>query len=261
MKGNEVTSLNDDPLNVEEPERQENQQSLVRTTKTIVFREDAGSYLDPSIISSRFFNAFNHTLVIPEQSGQNITIGVTSAHPGEGKTIVAANMALSTALSTERDTVLVDLNPRYPRLHTAFGLDVRPGLADALVESSVCVARTKVKHLHVVTAGNVRKMGVLPEPSGKGKPVQEHAVRNSALMLLTNFRDVLYTLQQEFGFVIVDMAAANDPALPALFAQQMHGLLVVIDTNRTKREHIDHLMNRFGADRIRGFVLNRVPGA
>jgi Mrp family chromosome partitioning ATPase len=255
-----VASIEDDPLHLESEEPEKGQQALIRTTKSIVIRSDAGTILDPTVISPRFFNAFNHSLVAPDQSGMSITIGVTSAHPGEGKTIVAANLAVSTAVATERDTVIVDFNPRQPKLHTVFGVDIRPGLADALADPSIHVARTNVKNLYVMTAGNVRKMGIVPEGSGKGGPKSNGSTSQSSLMFISSFRDVLYSLQQEFAFVILDMGAASDPALPAIFAQQVNGLLVVIDSNRTTRENVDYVLNRFGADRVRGFVLNRVPG-
>jgi Mrp family chromosome partitioning ATPase len=142
-----------------------------------------------------------------------------------------------------------------------FGIDLRPGLAEALTEPVIHVTKTSVKHLFVLPAGNMLRMGISPDSGRDKHPRSTGSVSQSGLMFLPNFRDVLYSLQQEFGFVILDMASANDAAMPMIFAQQMNGLLVVIDTNRTTKEHVDYVIHRFGADRVRGFVLNRVPSS
>jgi polysaccharide biosynthesis transport protein len=56
---------------------------------------------------------------------------VTSAGSGEGKTSVAANLAVAFA-EAERRVVLVDANVRRPRVARLFGLDDSPGLTDVL---------------------------------------------------------------------------------------------------------------------------------
>jgi Mrp family chromosome partitioning ATPase len=258
MKDTDLSLSDDDPLNLEEPDHKDEQHSLIRTTKTVLVKEEMGTGLDPAVISPRFYNAFNHTLVAHDQPGMSITIGVTSAHPGEGKTTVASNLAVSTAVANERDTILVDFSPRSPRLHMVFGTDIRPGLAEGLTEPNIQVTRTKIKHLFVLTLGNVHKLGIAPETSQEKHSRSNGSVTQSSLMFLPNFRDVLYSLQMEFGFVIVDLPALNDAIVPVLFAQQLNGLLIVVDASRTKKEHVDQLVNRCGIDRVRGFVLNRV---
>ncbi len=161
----------------------------------------------------------------------------------------------------------MDFNPRYPRLHAAFRVDIRPGLADAIVDQVIGIVSTTVKHLHLLTAGNVRRLGISPDGAGK-RGAKTNGVNGgngangmnggTGLTFLSDFRDVLYSLQRQFSFIIVDMSAATDPSVPLLFSQQMHGLVVVVDANRTKREDVEYVVNRLGAGRVRGFVLNRV---
>lgn len=238
--------------------------SLVRTTKSVVIRSGEVGEPDPSVVSPHFFNAFHHAIVGPDEAVANVTVGITSAHAGEGKTTVAANIAVSTALATERETLLVDFNPRYPRIHSTFRVDIRPGLADAMVDPVIAVVQTTIKHLSLVTAGNFRRMGIAPDGEAKRRSKTNgvsgtNGTNGSAgLTFLSDFRDVLYSLQRQFAFIIVDMSSATDPFLPLLFMQQMHGLVVVIDSNRTKREDVDFVVHRLGAARVRGFVLNRV---
>ncbi len=241
-----------------EPEPNGNGHALVRTRKSIVLRTGEVGDPDPAVVSPQFFNAFHHSLVATEEMGANLTIGITSAYAGEGKTTVAANIAVSTAVATERETLLVDFNPRHPRLHAAFKVDIRPGLADAIMEPMINIVGTSIKHLHILTAGNVRRLGVVPDAAAK-RGVRTNGVNGGAsLSFLSDFRDVLYSLQKAYSFVIVDLTPAVDASLPLLFLQQMHGLVVVIDTKQTKREDIEYVVNRLGPGRVRGFVLNRV---
>ncbi len=59
------------------------------------------------------------------------TMGVTSANPGEGKTLTAINLAISLALMEIKHTViLVDLDLRRPSIHDYFGFWPENGIAD-----------------------------------------------------------------------------------------------------------------------------------
>jgi Mrp family chromosome partitioning ATPase len=63
--------------------------------------------------------------------GVNLTsIGVTSALRGEGRSSVAAGLAMVQWLDHERRTVLVDLDLDKPSLHEHFGLELGPGIGE-----------------------------------------------------------------------------------------------------------------------------------
>jgi Mrp family chromosome partitioning ATPase len=78
-------------------------------------------------------------------------------------------------------------------------------------------------------------------------------------MFVANFRDVLFSLQQRFEIIIVELPPLMIPVLPLHLMQMMHGLLVVIDSTRTTKTDVSRIVQRIGKDRILGFVLNRVP--
>lgn len=61
------------------------------------------------------------------------TIGITSARPGEGKTLVAVNLAVSVALHMTRTVLLIDLDLRQNAVKSYFGLSDRPGVTDYLL--------------------------------------------------------------------------------------------------------------------------------
>lgn len=83
---------------------------------------------------------------------------VCSAHPGEGKTFCAVNLALSMAAEKDTEVLLVDADFAKPSILSALGLPGGPGLMDALADPSVavedCIIGTDIAGLFVLPAGN-----------------------------------------------------------------------------------------------------------
>ena len=83
----------------------------------------------PSLLAECFRGI--RTSILGEGDGRDPgVIVVASANPGEGKTTVAANLAISMA-ELGRKVLLVDADLRRPRLHQIFGLTNNLGLSDA----------------------------------------------------------------------------------------------------------------------------------
>jgi exopolysaccharide/PEP-CTERM locus tyrosine autokinase len=83
---------------------------------------------------------------------------VCSAHPSEGKTFCAVNLALSMAAEKDTEVLLVDADFAKPSVLSALGLPGGPGLMDALADPSVavedCIIGTDIAGLFVLPAGN-----------------------------------------------------------------------------------------------------------
>ena len=67
-----------------------------------------------------------------QQSTGLTVVMVTSAVPGEGKTLTCTNLALTLSESYQRRVLLIDADLRRPSLHTIFGVDNSTGLSDGL---------------------------------------------------------------------------------------------------------------------------------
>jgi Mrp family chromosome partitioning ATPase len=82
---------------------------------------------------------------------------ICSAHPGEGKTYCAVNLALAMAAEKESEVILVDADFAKPSVLSALGLPGGPGLMDALADPAIdvadCVLGTDVPGLWVLPAG------------------------------------------------------------------------------------------------------------
>jgi protein-tyrosine kinase len=89
-------------------------------------------------------------------NGERILIA--SAHPGEGKTFCAVNLALSMAAEKDTEVLLVDADFAKPSVLSTLGLPGGPGLMDALADPEIavedCVIGTDIAGLYVLPAGN-----------------------------------------------------------------------------------------------------------
>lgn len=99
--------------------------------------------------------AFDGADGTPTNRGNMVLIN--SAHPGEGKTWCAINVAMSLAAEQDMDVLLVDADFGKPAVCERLGLPEGPGLMDALADPHVpieqAVLRTDIPSLSVLPAG------------------------------------------------------------------------------------------------------------
>jgi len=241
------------------PENGAESTKLVRIIKSIVVDPEVGRHVDENIIKFQYYNSFNYSFLSRGQENVSMTLGITSPNPGEGKTLVACNLAVSLAMGSRKKTILIDLNVYNPCLHQIFGTVRAPGLAEALRSSNIHVHQTQIDNLSVLTAENFVNVQDGAVASAPFSALSAQPVLHPLLSLdqLAAFRDVIYTLEQEYEFVIVDMPSLNTVGFPVLYANQLNGLVVVVNTGRTKQEEIKSIFHQINERQVLGFVFNR----
>ena len=89
------------------------------------------------------------------KNGNLILVG--SAAPGEGKTFVAINLAVSIAAERDLTVLLVDADVAKPEVVSRMGIEGGPGLTDVIADRSLdiadCLIRTQIPNLTVLPAG------------------------------------------------------------------------------------------------------------
>ncbi|MDP1676624.1 MAG: CpsD/CapB family tyrosine-protein kinase [Bacteroidota bacterium] len=234
--------------------------SLVRLKKKVFVNDKSSGFVDEQFVSPKFYNSFNYSILPSGNAEGKMVIGVTSASPKDGKTLVAANLGVSLALARERSTVLIDLNIGRPQLHKVFGMPLSPGLLDALHESSIYITETKFKNLSVLPAGNVTS-----NPANdillnaKNEKTDEINESNLGLLLeqLPEFRNIIYSLLESYDSIIVDLPSMRDITVPPLFMSQLDGVIIVVTAGVSKQEDIDKIVTQLEQHQILGFVMNR----
>ncbi|KQR96237.1 hypothetical protein ASG12_18775 [Williamsia sp. Leaf354] len=166
---------------------------------------------------------------------------VSSAVAGEGKSLIAVNLALAFAALGEHRVALVDANLRRPSLHAVMGIDRVGGLTDALRthDPLAAVQSTPVTNLSVVTAGTdvVDKARILTS--------------DTAAMFF-------HTLRDHFEFIIVDTSAVNSDADVAIMAGVADGVVLVARSGVSRLGDLGETIAELseGPGRVLGLVLN-----
>jgi len=173
-----------------------------------------------------------------------LKLAVTSAAPGDGKSMIASNLALSCADAGMR-TVLIDGDTRRGALHKMFALPSKGGLTDYLfgsIEESQVVKVTSHANLSFVSCGR-------------------RDARSPELLTTPKLRRLVDYLAQSFDVVIFDtppLAAGIDAYA---ISAAMGNLLMVLRMGRTARRLAAtklHVIDRLPVD-ILGVVLNEAP--
>jgi protein-tyrosine kinase len=170
------------------------------------------------------------------------SILVTSAFPGEGKTFVAANLAVSLALSVDEYVLAIDADLRRPRLHKMFGYGNVAGLHELLVGSK--------KFDEIIFRSKIRKLSVVP--SGR-------VPRNPTELLSSNMmRDFLQDARNRYKdrFIIIDSPPSHITAETKSLAQQVDGIVFVVMARKTPRRDVQKAIENLGEEKILGIVFN-----
>ena len=146
------------------------------------------------------------------------TLAITSTGPGEGKTMVASNLAVGFALTGQR-VLLIDADMRRSRAHELFDLDQEPGLSNILVgnaKPSAAVRNTNVAGLWVLPAGRTP-----PNPA--------------ELLSSKRFKELLDSLKENFDTIIIDTPPVMVVADPLIVASFASGVIFIVGAEMTSR--------------------------
>lgn len=168
------------------------------------------------------------------------TVMVTSALPGEGKTLTIANLALTLSESYGRRVLLVDADLRRPSLHALFGVANAQGLSEALVRGTLPPRVVDISpRLSLLPAGT-------PGPS--------------PLAALTSDRmgALLKDSASRFDWVLVDTSPVGLLPDGQLLARLIGAVILVINAGATPAATVERVVADLEPEYILGTVLNRV---
>ncbi|MFB3855239.1 MAG: GumC family protein [Vicinamibacterales bacterium] len=173
------------------------------------------------------------------------SILVTSAGPGEGKSMISSNLAITLAETGQR-VLLVDADMRRPRVHENFKVPQEPGLSNLLVGGA--------KPSDALRTSSDAPANLLILPAGHIPPNPVELVGSQ------RFREYLRALSREIDWVVIDSPPILVVTDAAVMAQFVSGVVLVVAADQTSRhaarEAAEQLQSVNG--KIIGTILNRV---
>ena len=172
------------------------------------------------------------------------TLLVTSAMPGEGKTVCANYLTRTLARVQPGRFLIVDADLLNPTLHTRHDIPLGPGWTDYLVNGNVldnCLCATDIPNLQLLPAGTI--------------PPNPGAIFSSKRM-----KDFVEELKGRYDLVVFDSSPLLPVAVTAMLGGQLDAAIVVVKAGDTKRQLVKKAIGLLNETqtKIIGVVMNYV---
>jgi succinoglycan biosynthesis transport protein ExoP len=204
------------------------------------------TYHQPRSAGSEAYRAVRTALYFSSGGEGHKVIQITSANPSEGKSTLAANVAVSIAQSGKK-TLLIDADLRKPRQHEIFAVSARIGLASVIgqdMEVADAVQPSKITNLSILPCGPLP-----PDPA--------------ELLTSPRLPELLEVLREQYDYVIIDSAPLLAVTDSCAVAPRVDGVLLTLRISkygRSQAERAREILNSLGA-KVLGVVVNGVDGS
>ena len=198
-------------------------------------------YSEPKAAASEAFRSLRTAIHYSAVTRQKKALLVTSTFPGEGKSTVIANLAVSMA-QTGAKVLLIDCDMRRPSIHDIFEQGKVPGLSEVLVGDIAfeeAVRNSQVPGLDFICAGTTP-----PNPS--------------ELLGSLQMNKLLDSLKDKYDYLLLDAPPALAVTDAPLLAGSVNMVVLVIEIGRVPMkaaQRMRDIIQGIGAP-LAGFVIN-----
>ncbi len=171
------------------------------------------------------------------------SIVVTSPGPGEGKSTIIVNLAITMAYNNKK-VLLIDTDLRKPNIHTFFELDNSKGITNILSED--------VEYVKIMQHTDIRNLYILA--SGPIPPNPSELLGSQKMKILLN------EVKDEYDMVLFDSPPVCLVTDAAVLSTIVDGVILVCASRQTTIENAKSakaLLNKVNAN-ILGVVLNKM---
>ena len=198
----------------------------------------------PKALASENIRTLRTNLQFSSVDEELKTLLVTSTLPGEGKSFISANLAISFAQAGKK-TLIVDCDLRKGRQHTIFKTANHKGLSNLLISGmdnvDEFINKTDIKNLSVISRG------VLPP-------------NPSELLSSKKNEKLLQILKKKFDIIILDGAPCSGLSDSVILSSLVDKVIIISSMNFTPKTEllaVKKQLESVGAD-IAGCVANNV---
>lgn len=170
-------------------------------------------------------------------------LAVTSAGPGEGKTVTTLNLAGSLGQAKNTNLLVVDVDFHRPSVPRYLGITPRaPGLADAIIGEHQDVSRV-VRRLG--------PLGISVLTTGTTRSAPYELLASPRLPIL--FAD----MRRSYDYVLVDTPPVLSVADTRLLFPLVDGFIVVVAANKTPRKELVEALRILEGVKVFGVLFNK----
>jgi succinoglycan biosynthesis transport protein ExoP len=198
----------------------------------------------PKSVVSESIKTLRTNLQFSSVDSELKTILVTSSIPGEGKSFISANLAISFT-QTDKKVLIVDCDMRKGRQHRIFKLSNTKGLSNLLIDDMTnykdYINKTSIKNLYVITRGTVP-----PNPS--------------ELLNSNKNSELIKILKSKFDIIIFDGVPCNGLPDSIIMSKLVDKVLIVSSESVTPRSVLESTKKQLKNVEapVAGDVLNNV---
>jgi capsular exopolysaccharide synthesis family protein len=183
------------------------------------------------------------TKIIQHPSRPRVIV-VSSAMPGDGKSVTAINLAGVLALKSDASVLLLDADLRHSSACASLGLPTQPGLHQVLegrasLEEAV-IALEDLPHMYVLGAGE-----------GQRNPTE--------LLDSANWSALCSRLRCLFKYIVIDSPPIGALADYDLIQSVSDGVILVARPDHTNRKLCFKALQAIPLEKLLGVLLNCVP--
>jgi protein-tyrosine kinase len=219
-----------------------------RATRFPAARAIRSTVLDPYLvaatqgtgIAAEQYRALRTRIMQTSHGGAAHTVLITSPGRGEGKSLTAANLALTMGQDYQRRICILDADFRAPRQHRLFGLAETAGLSDVLL------GRSPLEEALVT----IEELGLTVLPAGLPPDHPAELLGTSAM------RRTLDALRSGFDRVVIDAPAAATLADVGVLMPLVDCVLLIVRAGITSKPAIREAVAAIDQAKCLGFVLN-----
>lgn len=171
-------------------------------------------------------------------------IMVTSALPGEGKSFISMNLALSIAMEKDSTVLLLEGDPTRPALAEMLGIPPARGLMDLLVDPRLDVADVMIRT-------NLGRLSFIPAGTR-----QENATELLASTVMEELVEQLYERYPD-RILIFDSPPLLAAPEPRVLAQHMGQIVYVVEAEQTSQSTVQEAISTIEACPVVMAVLNK----
>ena len=204
--------------------------------------KDLVTLMNPQSFEAEQFKILRTNLLFPESGKTPRSVMVTSTVPGEGKSFVAANLAVSVARHVNWNVLLIDCDLRRPSIDKQFGYKNVDGLSDYLVNKTALeslLLKTGIDNLTILPAGKL--------PDNPSELLSSERMAALLEEVAARYHDRL---------IILDSPPPKLTAESVALARYVDGILVVVKYGSTPKDSVTGLIDKLGRDKILGAVVN-----